>query len=144
MIRNRLLRGTGTVVATGLAVFLLLVVLSMARDAHRGIVTVYSRTHGGEALSRSKFRAVLEAQAVVEQRMTLGPSSRTVSTLGFDSCTVFSRKNWRCERSGIRYLMHDGQLSIQGQGREKALPEVMMGGRLHWWEHRLSSIFDGR
>jgi hypothetical protein len=123
---------------TIVAILLVIVVLPPSRDAVNGIVTVYSLDSKGESLASAKYKAVIDAQAVIEFRSPRHSSNAYATTIGFDNCAVYDRKNWRCTRSGQAYLMQKGRLSVQASKRKGASKGIYQVDRLTWWMHRLA------
>lgn len=124
------------ILTTIVAVFIF-VILPPSRDAMNGIVTVYSYSQATGSASSIKFKAVIDAQAVIELReITIG-AKKTSSTLGFDKCSIFNRTNWRCERSGNKFLMQNSNLTILNQNGDILSPETKQVSRLSYWANQL-------
>ncbi len=130
-------RSLAAALLTAVAAVLLVVVLPPSRDATRGIVTVYRWSPATGAQSPIRFKAVVEAQAVIELRTERSGSAKVATSVGFDSCAVFNRRNWQCERSGQRFLMQDGRLSVVGSTGAEISTETRQVNRLTWWARRL-------
>lgn len=136
-------RAVAATLLTAVAMFLLFVVLPPSRDATHGVVSVYFWSSADGPLPPVKFRAVVEAQAVIELRRMVDGSSRSVKAYGFERCAVFDRKNWECERPGKVYRMQKGRLAIVEQSRQAVSPEVRQVSRFTWWAHRMVSAMIG-
>jgi len=136
----RLRRAIAGFLLSSIAFILLVVVLPPSRDALNGVVTVYSWSSNEGVLSPVEFKAVIDAQAVIERRASFFDSNSTATTKGFDKCAVFDRKNWQCFRSERKYQMSEGCLSIQEPNGDVVLSGVDQVDRLTWWIRRLASF----
>jgi len=122
---------------TLIAVFLIFVILPPSRDAMNGIVTVYNSNQAEGSLSPIKYKVIIDAQEVIELQTIANGTTNTYSIVGFDKCSIFNRTNWQCERSGNKFLMHDGNLTILKQNGEFLCQETKQINRLHWLFNRL-------
>jgi hypothetical protein len=113
-----------------IALILVVIVLPPSRDASNGIATVYLWSSSEGALSSIEFKAVINAQTVI------GLSS-TDRTIGFERCSVFNRKNWRCTLNEQSYGMSDGHLSVLEASGGGVLNGAEQISRLRWWIRRL-------
>lgn len=123
---------------------LIFVVFPPCLDATRGIVSVYLWSDSEKTLYLIEYKAVIEAQSVVERRLTCVRRSCTVDTYGFTECAVFDRRNWRCRRSDVQYLMQDGDLHPSTADRHRVRSgsdQPRDVSRLRWWCRRLSMFF---
>ena len=96
-----------------IAFVLLFGLLPLSRDASRGIVTVYSiNPTNGTSYPPAKYKAIIDAQEVVE--LIAGSATKGLSRTirGFDTCAVFDRKNWQCRRAESIFVMDRGQLAV--------------------------------
>lgn len=120
------------------AVLLFFGVLPISRDAARGVVTVFSiNPRDGTCYRPVKYKAIIEAQSVVEWADGSAPGESFPTTRGFEDCAVFDRKNWRCRRAELLYEMADGRLVVGDPGGPSLTSDREQVGRFRWWLHRL-------